>query len=119
MFLGRVGRMIEKKVVSETYYVINHPLHPDWIGRKEEHLKRQKCKDLEDVKEALQDTARNHVVAILREANRRIARQRRVDNPEWQAAQNIPMYINWDELVKIRDEVNRWEDIKDELNDLS
>ena len=111
--------MIEKKVVSETYYIINHPKYPDWIGRKEEHLKTQKCNDLEDVRESLQDTARNHVVAILKEANKRIARERRVDNPEWQAAQNIPMFISWDELVKIRDEVNRWEDIKDQLDDLS
>ena len=28
-------------------------------------------------------------------------------------------FISWDELVKIRDEVNRWEDIKDQLDDIS
>ena len=102
MFLGRVGRMIDKYITSQTYYTYNGQESP-------------KFNSIEGVKDYARSLITLNVKKVMRKLNRKVSRQRNV-NGAYQSASSFINGLSWDDMLEIRREINRQERQMKKLN---
>ena len=102
---GKVGRMIDKYITSQTYYTYNGQEFPKFTS-------------IEDLKDYARSLIRLKVKNVMRNLNRKVSRQRNV-NGAYQSASSFIKGLSWDDMLEIRREINRQERQMKKIDKLS
>ena len=97
--------MIEKKIVSETYYTFNGQAWPKFYS-------------IEDVKRHAKRDIISSVKHVMGKLNGKVSGKRRV-NSSYQTAAQFINGLSWDDMLEIRREINRQERQMKKIDKLS